>query len=53
MYMKNKSQNEQIGILMKDFAARVVNLYNQMETQPVCLSCFQRNFFSFRKPTNS
>lgn len=36
MYMKNKSQNEQIGILMKDFAARVVNLYNQMETQPVC-----------------
>lgn len=36
MDIKNKKQNEQISVLMKDFVTHIVEFYNSLGTKPVC-----------------
>lgn len=51
MKIKNKNQNEQIGVLMQDFVTHIVEFYDSLEAKPVCHSIPKETFFSLENQT--
>lgn len=53
MKIKNKNQNEQIGVLMQDFVTHIVEFYDSLEAKPVCHSIPKETLFCLENQTIS